>query len=92
MSLLERLFRNPVQPARRYRSSPITYVAATDRSSPSIISTNSSSTSSCARSIRRAISGVAAGSSTTKSAGMPGAKLPRRSSSPSARAPPSVAR
>ena len=46
----------------------------------------------CARRLRNASSGVAFGSSTTMSASCPGASVPMRSSSASARAPPSVAR
>ena len=45
-----------------------------------------------ARALRNASSGVARGSSTTRSASWPGASVPSLSSSASARAPPSVAR
>ncbi len=53
---------------------PAEYVAATARSSPSSAMANSSSSRLLVRSVRRASSGVAFGSSTTKSASAPAAR------------------
>jgi hypothetical protein len=70
----------PTGLGRHEIASPITCVATTQRSSPSIISANRRSASPWQRSMRQASSGVAAQSRAMKSASRPGWKLPMQSS------------
>src|SRR5699024_7241608 len=87
----DKIYTNASARSPSYTGCPATHVALTARSSPSVINTNSRSIRVSAWPLRNCISGVAVGSSTTRSASLPGAIEPMRSSRYNASAPPRVA-